>query len=67
MDSTMVFGTIDHGSIPCMGLTAIDMQWRGFIDKGIHTSHRSAVEARQAHNLEDLGSKPSDAFFVPAV
>ena len=33
----------------------------------IHPSHRSAVEARQAHNLEDLGSKPSDAFFVPAV
>ena len=25
-------------------------------------SHRSAEEARQAHNLEVLGSKPSDAY-----
>ena len=34
MDSTMVFGTIDHGSIPYMGFIAVgthatDLHWNG--------------------------------------
>ena len=48
----MVFGTIDHGSIPCMGFTAV----------GTHATDLhglcpcDAMEARKTPNLKAVGS-----------
>ena len=58
MDSTMVFGTIDHGSIPCMGFIAV----------GTHATdlHElcpcGAMEASKTSNLKAVGSSPAMDF-----